>query len=89
MSETIKECEQRIGRKLTKKERAFKALLNTECACGHDGNAHCAPLLGGPVGHPCWANDCPCYSFPGGETLAEKDAAKSAAALSLSEEGEP
>ena len=63
MGETVKECEKRIGRKLTKREREFKDLLNTVCACGHDGNDHTAPLLGGPVDRPCWANNCPCHSF--------------------------
>jgi hypothetical protein len=74
MTETIKEVEARIGRKLTKSERAYKALLDSPCACDHNGHAHTVVLLGGPVGYPCWAADCPCYSFPEGWTKQEKEA---------------
>lgn len=72
--ESVKEVEQRIGRKLTRQERAFKATLDTLCACGHDGHDHSAPLLGGPEGFCCWVEGCPCYSFPDGLTLEEKRA---------------
>lgn len=72
MAETVEECETRIGRKLTKSEREYKTLLDTVCACGHLGHDHSAPLLGGPVGHPCWVKDCPCYSFPEGLTAEEE-----------------
>lgn len=73
MSETVEECEVRIGRKLTDSEREYKTHLRSMCTCGHDGNAHSAPLLGGPAGFPCWAEGCPCYSFPEGSTKEEKD----------------
>lgn len=72
MTETVKETETRIGRRLSKSELAYKKVLDSECACGHNGHSHAAPLLGGPVGHPCWAIDCKCYSFPEGWTFGEK-----------------
>lgn len=76
--ETIKECEARIGRKLSKSERVFKQKLDRMCQCGHSGHAHTAVLLGGPEGAPCWAKDCPCYSFPDGLTLEEKQDGRTA-----------
>ena len=70
--ETVEECEERIGRKLSMGELEYKATLDTLCACGHYGHSHSAPVIGGPVGHPCWTMDCPCYSFPEGLALNEK-----------------
>lgn len=79
--ETVKEAETRLGRKLSKSERQFKAKLDTLCACGHSGHSHCAPLLGGPDSHPCWENGCPCYSFPDGLTARQKGEQRATARL--------
>jgi hypothetical protein len=72
--ETVAETENRVGRNLSAGELEYKAVLDTLCACGHYGHIHSAPVIGGPEGYPCWAMDCPCYSFPEGLTLDEKQA---------------